>query len=192
MSTWNPRFELWARVVHGKTPEEVYAARDPDGSSENLDFSLWISEQWEAFHAEKHSPTGRRRGGHNLCIDCGVAARTGGDFDPWLQARHAQLALPTEVRVVDHRADHERGGERRVEGVVEVLAFVREVERLIEAKHTGTDLYNQAIANVMGCAVDAVPPELRKALKLASFGVRYGAQPATIREVVEKILRKVE
>jgi DNA polymerase I-like protein with 3'-5' exonuclease and polymerase domains len=70
---------------------------------------------------------------------------------------------------------------------VDILEAVREVERLIKAEHTGTDLYLQALSNVTGVPLAEIPPELRAPLKLASFGARYGVSSATIRRLVADV-----
>ncbi len=76
---------------------------------------------------------------------------------------------------------------------IDLFELVAEVERLIKAKHTGTDLYKQAVSNLTGVPVDSVPPELRGLAKSASFGVRYGMSSPQIAALVgeaQQLLQK--
>lgn len=61
-------------------------------------------------------------------------------------------------------------------GINIALALLAEVERLIHTKHTGTDLYKQAVANVLHICIDDVTKEQRWLAKEVSFGARFGTK----------------
>lgn len=64
--------------------------------------------------------------------------------------------------------------DKDAQGLNLALALLGEVERLMEAKHEGTDLYKQAVANVLHIAVEDVTAEQRQFTKVVSFGARMG------------------
>lgn len=79
MSTWNPRYTLYARS-QGRTPEQQLKHDQEVPGASMFPFIEWNNDQWRAFWAE----TGKSR------QEWENRGNYGDEYDEWLQGKYPE------------------------------------------------------------------------------------------------------